>query len=97
MNYPSERQFVLVRQIQAVGNFFASQKIFQFTFYPWLSIYLWFWNPIFTKTTKAIMFPILYYSHIDSKNVQKKFDKTLAQLSKGDFKSADVRKMTNAG
>ena len=43
------------------------------------------------------MFPILYYSHIDSKNVQKKFEKTLAQLSKGDFKSADVRKMTNAG
>ena len=43
------------------------------------------------------MLPILYYSHIDSKNVQKKFEKTLAQLSKGDFKSADVRKMTNAG
>ncbi|MEJ7683149.1 MAG: UvrD-helicase domain-containing protein, partial [Segetibacter sp.] len=40
---------------------------------------------------------ILFYNQLDSKSVQKNFDKVLLQLSKGDFKSADVRKMTNAG
>jgi hypothetical protein len=43
------------------------------------------------------MLPILFYNQLDSKSVQKNFDKVLQQLSKGDFKSADVRKMTNAG
>ncbi|HUZ61657.1 MAG TPA: UvrD-helicase domain-containing protein [Hanamia sp.] len=43
------------------------------------------------------MFPILYYDQLDSKSVQKSFNKVLHQLSNGDFKSADVRKMTNAG
>src|SRR6266536_2800854 len=43
------------------------------------------------------MLPILYYNQLDSKSVQKNFDKVLEQLSKGDFKSADVRKMTNNG
>ncbi len=43
------------------------------------------------------MFPILFYNQLDGKSVQKNFDKVLLQLSKGDFKSADVRKMTNAG
>jgi len=43
------------------------------------------------------MLPILYYNQLDSKGVQKNFDKVLEQLSKGDFRSADVRKMTNNG
>jgi hypothetical protein len=43
------------------------------------------------------MLPILFYNQLDSKSVQKKFDKVLKQLACGDFKSADVRKMTNAG
>lgn len=43
------------------------------------------------------MLPILYYNQLDSKSVQKNFDKVLEQLSNGDFKSADVRKMTNNG
>lgn len=43
------------------------------------------------------MFPILFYNQLDSKSVQKNFDKVLQQLSKGDFKSADVRKMSNTG
>ena len=43
------------------------------------------------------MLPILFYNQLDSKSVQKNFDKVLQQLMKGDFKSADVRKMTNAG
>lgn len=43
------------------------------------------------------MFSILYYNQLDSKNVKKNFDKVLEQLSRGDFKSADVRKMTNTG
>lgn len=43
------------------------------------------------------MLSILYYNQLDSKSVQKNYDKVLAQLGKGDFKSADVRKMTNNG
>src|SRR5665647_2366217 len=43
------------------------------------------------------MLPILFYNQLDSKSVQKNFDKVLQQLSKGDFKSADVRKMSNTG
>ncbi|MEO6720647.1 MAG: UvrD-helicase domain-containing protein [Ferruginibacter sp.] len=43
------------------------------------------------------MLPILFYNQLDSKNVQKNFDKVLQQLSEGDFKSADVRKMTSTG
>src|SRR6266498_1142253 len=43
------------------------------------------------------MLPIIYYNQLDSKGVKKNFDKVLEQLSKGDFRSADVRKMTNNG
>lgn len=43
------------------------------------------------------MLPILFYNQLDSKSVKKNFDKVLQQLSSGDFKSADVRKMTNSG
>ncbi len=43
------------------------------------------------------MLPILFYNHLDSKSVQKNFDKVLQQLTTGDFKSADVRKMSNTG
>ncbi len=43
------------------------------------------------------MLPILFCNQLDSKSVQKNFDKVLQQLTKGDFKSADVRKMTNTG
>ena len=43
------------------------------------------------------MLPILFYNQLDHKSVEKNFDKVLQQLTKGDFKSADVRKMTNAG
>ena len=44
---------------------------------------------------QQIMLPILFYNQLDSKNVQKSYDKVLQQLSKGDFKSADVCKMGN--
>lgn len=43
------------------------------------------------------MLPILFYNQLDSKSVQKSFDKVLQQLSGGDFKSADVRKMSSTG
>lgn len=43
------------------------------------------------------MLPILYYNQLDSKLVQKNFDKVLQQLGKGDFKSADVKKMAGTG
>ena len=43
------------------------------------------------------MLPILFYNELDSKSVQKNFEKVLQQLSKGDFKSADVCKMGNTG
>jgi hypothetical protein len=43
------------------------------------------------------MLPILYYNQLDSKSVHKNFEKVVEQLSNGDFKSADVRKMTNTG
>ena len=43
------------------------------------------------------MLPILFYNQLDRKSVQKNFDKVLQQLSEGDFKSADVRKMSNTG
>src|SRR3982750_3286471 len=43
------------------------------------------------------MIPILFYNQLDSKSVQKSYDKVLTQLKNGDFKSADVRKMTNTG
>ena len=43
------------------------------------------------------MLPILFYNELDSKSVQKSFDKVIQQLSKCDFKSADVRKMTSSG
>ncbi len=40
---------------------------------------------------------ILFYNELDYKSVEKSFDKVLQQLSNGDFKSADVRKMINTG
>jgi len=40
------------------------------------------------------MFDILYHNDLDIKSVEKTFPKTLKQLQSGDFKSADVRKMT---
>lgn len=43
------------------------------------------------------MLQLLYYNQLDSKQVQKNFDKVLQQLCKGDFKSADVRKMAGTG
>ncbi len=43
------------------------------------------------------MLPILFYNQLDGKTVQKSFDKVLQQLTKGDFKSADVCKMGNTG
>src|SRR6266516_6539051 len=43
------------------------------------------------------MLPILFYNELDSKSVQKNLDKVLQQLSNGDFKSADVHKMSNTG
>src|SRR3954451_21922665 len=43
------------------------------------------------------MLPILFYNQLDRKGVQKSYNKVLTQLRNGDFKSADVRKMTNTG
>jgi len=40
------------------------------------------------------MFDILYHNDLDIKSVEKTFPKTLKQLQEGDFKSADVRKMS---
>jgi len=40
------------------------------------------------------MFDILYHNDLDIHSVEKTFSKTLKQLQAGDFKSADVRKMT---
>ncbi|MDR0795467.1 MAG: hypothetical protein LBE79_05340, partial [Tannerella sp.] len=40
------------------------------------------------------MFDILYHNDLDIQSVEKTFPKTLKQLQSGDFKSADVRKMT---
>jgi len=40
------------------------------------------------------MFNILYHNDLDIQSVEKTFSKTLKQLQTGDFKSADVRKMT---
>ena len=40
------------------------------------------------------MFNILYHNDLDFLSVEKTFSKTLKQLQTGDFKSADVRKMT---
>lgn len=43
------------------------------------------------------MLPILFYNQLDSKSVQKSYDKVLQQLRKGDFAGADVKKMSNTG
>ena len=40
---------------------------------------------------------ILLYNELNTAKVKKQFDKGLAQLRAGDFKSADVKKMTNKG
>ena len=40
------------------------------------------------------MFNILYHNDLDIRSVEKTFPKTLQQLQSGDFKSADVRKMS---
>ena len=42
------------------------------------------------------MFDILYHNDLDIRSVEKTFPKTLSQLQDGDFKSADVRKMTGS-
>lgn len=41
--------------------------------------------------------PILYLNELNIQSVEKSFSKTLKQLQEGDFKSADVRKMTHTG
>ena len=42
------------------------------------------------------MFDVLYHNDLDIRSVEKTFPKTLSQLRNGDFKSADVRKMTGS-
>jgi hypothetical protein len=41
--------------------------------------------------------PILFHSDLDIKSVEKTYTKTLGQLSRGDFDSADVKKMPTSG
>ena len=43
------------------------------------------------------MFETLIYNDIDPGKVRKQFDRTIEQLSRGDFASADVKKMTGTG
>ncbi len=43
------------------------------------------------------MLPVLCYNQLNYKDVQKNFDKVLQHLTKGDFRNADVRKMSNTG
>lgn len=43
------------------------------------------------------MLPILYYDALDYKSVEKSFGKTLQQLARGDFRSADVKKLGDNG
>jgi hypothetical protein len=43
------------------------------------------------------MLPILHYDALDFKSVEKSFDKTLQQLARGDFRSADVKKLGDNG
>ena len=43
------------------------------------------------------MLPILYYEGFDAKGTDKNLKKVLGQLAAGDFKSADVKKMSAAG
>ena len=40
---------------------------------------------------------VLYYNELDFSKVKKQFDKTVNYLKAGDFHSADVKKMPNAG
>ncbi len=42
-------------------------------------------------------YQVLYHNELDIKSVEKAFSKTLEQLQKGDFKSADVRKLAETG
>jgi hypothetical protein len=44
-----------------------------------------------------MIFDLLYHNDLDIHSVEKTFPKTLKQLQTGDFKSADVRKMTGTG
>ncbi len=46
---------------------------------------------------KLMGYTILHHNELDIKSVEKTFGKTIEQLKKGDFKSADVRKMGNTG
>ena len=41
------------------------------------------------------MFNILLYNELNTASVKKQFDKVLQNLKKGDFRSADVKKMVN--
>jgi hypothetical protein len=43
------------------------------------------------------MFDILVYNNLKAGKARKQLDKTLEQLSRGDFASAEVKKMTNTG
>ena len=43
------------------------------------------------------MYQLLYFNELDSKAVEKKYNAVLTQLAKGDFKSAEVKKMANTG
>ncbi|MEO5582967.1 MAG: UvrD-helicase domain-containing protein, partial [Saprospiraceae bacterium] len=42
-------------------------------------------------------YPILYFNELDIRSVEKTFPKTVKQLQEGDFKSADVRKISATG
>jgi len=53
-------------------------------------------NPANFKT-ELLMLPILYYEGFDKKGSDKNFQKVLKQLTAGDFKSADVKKMPATG
>lgn len=43
------------------------------------------------------MFETFIYNDINPGRVRKQFDRTIEQLSRGDFASADVKKMTGTG
>lgn len=43
------------------------------------------------------MFPILYYEGLDDSGLKTKFNKVITYISRGDFKSADVKKLKPTG
>ncbi len=61
-----------------------------------------FFHFIFTEILSThlnivLMFNTFIYNNIESGKVRKQFDKTLEQLSRGDFASAEVKKMAGTG